>query len=542
MPPSTTDHAVSGDAATYVRSPAPWSRVLVVDAVICALLLLSPFVIFVRHHRYPLLSAEAGMVSAALAALAVLAALPAARWPRLRPPIIAALVVSWLDIQFSVLTVPWIAAAFVALTALLFLMRRREAPLLIAVAATILVTTIVLPGRREAVPPPLAPGRADLPLVVHLILDEQIGIEGMPADLLPGLASGLRAALEGRGFAVFGGAYSQYFNSHFSIAHLVNFVHDQPQIDLVAPSRVRFPLRVQRNVYFETMAARGYRLHALLPDYLGLCPDALRDRAACDVYSATMVQAARHTSMATGDRTRLLWRSYQERFTALQTLLPGLAPRPVRLTAVAADRAIATFRGIVANARPGDLYLTHLLLPHYPYVFTDECQLRPMAEWVYRQDPAAPPGQSNTPAGRADRYRAYGSQVRCAERRVLEILDAIPAALRDQAVVIVQGDHGSRLGLREALPDQQEFLSDADLIDGFSTLFAVRAPGVGTEYDVRAAAIPCLLEAFVEAGFRDRGGVDACAVPPRVFLAAPDNTLVERPLPEFRGNDTSSRQ
>lgn len=49
-----------------------------------------------------------------------------------------------------------------------------------------------------------------------------------------------------------------------------------------------------------------------------------------------------------------------------------------------------------------------------------------------------------------------------------------------EATVIVHGDHGSRIYLNHPLVGNKEMLTDADLRDGYSALFAVKAPRAGS--------------------------------------------------------------
>ena len=62
----------------------------------------------------------------------------------------------------------------------------------------------------------------------------------------------------------------------------------------------------------------------------------------------------------------------------------------------------------------------------------------------------------------------------------------------DRLVIVVHGDHGSKI--RE---HAERELSRADYVDTFSTLFAVRQPGLPAGYDRRVAAIQELLEEVV---------------------------------------------
>jgi hypothetical protein len=177
------------------------------------------------------------------------------------------------------------------------------------------------------------------------------------------------------------------------------------------------------------------------------------------------------------------------------------------------------------------------MMPHYPYVYDAGCRLRPTSQWLERMDREAPPGTSNTPASRAARYSAYFEQARCTLQKLERLIAAIPPALERDAIVIIQGDHGSRIGLVEPEWSGSPRLSASDYVDSYSTLFAVRSPSLEAGYDTRLAPITCILQTLVYSSFRSVSALDACASPPKVFMSAGSRT-VAMPLPAFgRGSD-----
>ena len=54
-----------------------------------------------------------------------------------------------------------------------------------------------------------------------------------------------------------------------------------------------------------------------------------------------------------------------------------------------------------------------------------------------------------------------------------QLLAAVPAGLRQDAVVIVHGDHGSRIARNDPTAVERTLFSAADYADLYSTLFAV---------------------------------------------------------------------
>jgi hypothetical protein len=63
-------------------------------------------------------------------------------------------------------------------------------------------------------------------------------------------------------------------------------------------------------------------------------------------------------------------------------------------------------------------------------------------------------------------------------------------------VVIVHGDHGSRIPLHDPDTANVAVMQPADLSDAFSTLFAIRAPAIAPGYDRRFAPINELVGRF----------------------------------------------
>jgi arylsulfatase A-like enzyme len=121
------------------------------------------------------------------------------------------------------------------------------------------------------------------------------------------------------------------------------------------------------------------------------------------------------------------------------------------------------------------VHFAHLLMPHGPYVFDAGCQLRPGAlKWrknspLYRKE--------NTQSSRTLRYHLYFDQVRCTTRRLQELFERMKSAgLFADALIIVHGDHGSRIFRVAPRAKNKDKLARQDLLDGFSTLFAVRSP------------------------------------------------------------------
>ena len=109
--------------------------------------------------------------------------------PALELLIIAGLLTLLADLQFHPPKgVIGLAVIFVGLAGVLWVLRQHAVRIVTVTTATMLVSSILLPTgsvAARAERPPSVTRHGDGPLIVHLILDEQIGIEGFPAGISP---------------------------------------------------------------------------------------------------------------------------------------------------------------------------------------------------------------------------------------------------------------------------------------------------------------------------------------------------------------------
>lgn len=532
------------------RGPSATARVSQLTA---AVLLLTPFVVFLRHHAYSLGEPEALALSAALAAAGAGAATLVRRSPTLTAVLVAGLAALFIDVQFDLeVPIPGLGETglLVALTAALALVIRAMGgaalTLVLVMTSVVLLSTFLLAAGRlqQAEGSDQAGGDARLPLLLHLILDEHIGVEGLRTEGTGQVGPQIRAFLDDNRFLVYGGAYAEFAETVESIGHVLDLAPGRHEHDLLESSP-GFAARLTRSRYFEWLSKQGYAIHVSQADHLDMC-HSTTPVASCDTYASTRLGVLEPVELPASQKAQVIagaylsrsdiWNELRERYHWLRGLLPtglGLpewAWERTRVSPIATSAALDRLAERLRRARPGQAIVAHLLLPHYPYVYDAECRIRPPDDWLDRNDPLLPDA-NNTPGGRALRYERYGEQVRCTQRRVQELLDAIPAGVGEQAIVILQGDHGSRISLVGRRSRAQQQLIPTDYMDAYSTLFAIRAPGLGPRYDQRQASAACLLEALVESRFQPPAA--ACEAPPAIQWQTADGTYVSRALPAF---------
>jgi len=189
----------------------------------------------------------------------------------------------------------------------------------------------------------------------------------------------------------------------------------------------------------------------------------------------------------------------------------------------------------LSKAQRGTFVFAHFLLPHYPYAYNANCEQPRTSTFLNRNDydrADVPGGIMNVPEGRAERYRGYFQQVLCAQKKVDALIAAIPPSLRQDAIIIVQGDHGSRISLVDPTTVAKVAPSASDYADMFSTLFAVHSPSIERGYDTRVTPITCLLRSLAQSDFKSLSGTDSCSTPNIVFFMGSE-TPQPRPLLDF---------
>lgn len=556
-----------------------------------ALILVIPFVNFLDYHAYGLLQPESlfaigilagvGLAVGLLTALRWHLSLPLVPWSLpLQPAYHALALVFFVDFQpdlkkpvinlisiiFSDGTrcVPCIGSYFIVVFLLVFAvaytLKKNAGKVFATIFSVILVATLLLPQaaedrrvitRSESVLPATEVKRHDLPPIVHIIVDEHTGIEGVPEGLPGGTAlrSDLLDFYAGNGFRVYGAAFSQYVDSGNSISNLVNGAARSRGQLFITPSGPGYI--VAENAWFDRLSAQGYRIHVYQSDYLDFCAGEGHRIGSCTSYPASGIAVLRNLDVAMTTKVGLLFDYFSQpsSFYGLANRLPSYLRsfrrnterpfesasdrwQPAALSApwamMIAERLIDDLR----EAESGTAYFAHLLLPHRGFVMDESCRLKAdPASWYDHPRLGLRRGQRLAGQSRRARYIEYFKQVRCARRTMGRVMEALgQAGVLDEAIVIVHGDHGSRIA---GLPPRETYasgLTRTDLTDNFSALFAIRSPGLKAGYDSSVRSVQAL---FADLAYGRPIDDERAVVFLSPTLGGPSAPLVEYPFPGF---------
>jgi len=341
--------------------------------------------------------------------------------------------------------------------------------------------------------------------ILHIILDEHIGIEGIPLDgeRAKSVQNRLKSFYSEAGFSLYGGAYSEHLHTINAIPNLLNY----GRFNSKASSQDG--VVVGSTVHLNLLKKLGYRVRIFQSDFADYCTGFLFD--SCTTYDSSSLAPTLAVPMSSMSRFELLmfkifrlsnvaslaaqsWnllaREINQRGGSASEVYFGESARSSTVGTLEAEKQLALK---LKTAQPGEAYFVHLLMPHYPYVVDHNCNYLPFDVWRGR----------HSRISQSAKRDAYYEQVECTTRRVDALLNSFElSAAGKNATVIIHGDHGSRITTRDPNLTNLGLYTTEDAIAGFSTLFAVRIAGVPPRYYYELQPLSTLLEELASSEFK----------------------------------------
>ncbi len=548
------------------------------NALAPALILLTPLVGFLSYHRYDFLRPESLILIGAFLVLGLaISAVIMLRPELLRPAIVGLLLVLFLDMQFQPRLVDlirlasgWrfasenlttilisgiglIIAVFLILT---WVFRKHLGTIVSSVFGVMIFSTLALPSNGLPIGDTHRGNtteRLNLPPVIHLILDEHIGLAGLPRDIPGGaeLRRDLETFYERYGFTVFPRAYSQYISTFESIGNILNGEASPryaSHVSGISEKVPEFGIRLRENRWFQTLAGQGYKIRVYQTDFLDLCTPDLAAIEYCLTVPSNSISTLMAAELPIRSKAWIILSSHLSGSLSLRIAKQILAPlgekygliddsirwlsRPLRLGAISAFAVMDRIAEDLRKTEPGTAIFAHLLAPHGAYIHDADCSLKPdIGSWVAPWA-LTPPGATGTPATRRARYILYFEQVRCTQRKLARIFEALQDTGQfADSTIIIHGDHGSRLSLIAPSNESIDEVSRNDLIDSYSTLFAVRRSDMAAGQDRRQQSIIGL---FAGIAMNDPFAEEPAEIFMGAFKTAKAGQLyLSRPMPEL---------
>lgn len=502
---------------------------------------------FLTHHHYGLLQGEVGLLLVAVLGSGMALGLLLVVSPHVvRVLLLATLLALCSDALLGRGPLHVVLPLYLVCYLVSLWLTRDHATEIVAFSFLVLIASIfVLPGEGE-----LQSGykvrsnlsrQADLPPLIHIVLDEHIGIEGIPTDVPGGglLKEELKGFYAENDFKLYAGAYSQYFQTRDSIPNLFNFSSSDTSY---RNHRAGSTYVLEKNRYFQLLAERGYVFRIYQSNYIDYCQDADLNIASCFSHSYNSINDIQALPIASVEKARFIFFSLMDTSRTAREIrdfynkiqgwlgernvdLPHWYAGAIRVGPIPALSAFEHMRQDVVEGAQGTVFFAHLALPHFPYVYRSDCQVREkVSDWLNWSSEDAPGSLSNTSASRATRYERYFEQIQCQQAMLRTLFaDLRRAGIFDEALIILHGDHGSRILEHRPNEQNRDVLTATDYVDAYSTLFAVKWPGIGPDYDTGAAPLQLLLSSLFDEP------VDISA-PRHVYLEAYGHAMPREPM------------
>ncbi|MGI9270659.1 MAG: hypothetical protein ACR2QT_02700 [Woeseiaceae bacterium] len=469
-------------------------------ALAVALCLAAPLLVFLNANDYSVVALEIWP----LYLLALFFGLIVAAFVLLRKTLLTRLGL-WAGVTVAIalmttnISVATMLVVAIVVAGLLKLLREHAAKIILFAASVHIATTIVL-SQLEMTTTEISndtteqsheSGDSNLPPVVHIILDEMIGPHGLPAEMAQSrdVESEIAAVFNAQSFDVYRRAYTQYLSTFDSLSNLFNF--DSSPVQEKYFSRPQVPPALSENRYFQYLNNLGYAIHVFESNHLNFCDTPNIAVSTCYRYRSNSIAAIRDHEFATLRKSMFVldsflessrfWRGLRRAYNAgAQSTglnLPVWAIGDSRTGPLTSIPVMDLLQSRLRDLRRGQVYFAHLMLPHYPYALDADCSIDDqLGEWEYRA-PRSVLGtllQQNDTQSRKSRYAQYLPQYQCSLQSIADMIDAIKSSGQwRESIIIVQGDHGSRI-VRNFPGANSGTDAEDDFRDVHSTFFAFK--------------------------------------------------------------------
>ncbi|MFL6244706.1 MAG: sulfatase-like hydrolase/transferase [Thermoanaerobaculia bacterium] len=384
-----------------------------------------------------------------------------------------------------------------------------------------------------------------LPIVIHLVFDEMLSVGAMTDDL-PTAARTREALLdfgEKHSFRIFDSVYSRYYYTAESIPHMMHREYlgrmgmDSFYTLKLNPRTNAYS--VTDNAYFDDMAQRGYRTAVFQSNYIDFCANKNVDLCqTLDSFDPGKNSAGLDTPTRRVSLWQTVLRAYEPSYTSkvgerLVARAYGLKTREAEVIGAGGRYDVHRFpewfdrfTRFTSNVPRGTHVFAHFLVPHAPYLLLESCVVSGKLENVHELN-RLPPAEREKK--RQEYYGSYFGQVRCVAKKLDDFMSTLEKSDRFRdAVVVIHGDHGSRISVSDVLEDY----SKRDFVDNYAAFFAVRSPAAAAGLDCEFTSLPEVFRRSMKPGAAAAPGTGP-HLPVVVLSRNAGNNKVEAPMPAF---------
>lgn len=253
---------------------------------------------------------------------------------------------------------------------------------------------------------------------------------------------------------------------------------------------------MQENALFTALEALGYRLNVYQTGEIDFCQSNRENLDRCWQYPLPNVRSAVESNN-TSLKITILAKTLLGQSSLLRALLADTNWYSSVEVAVHDPDVFEVLGQDILKRASGNYFFAHALIPHGPFIFQSDCAAQ------YGLPPALTVDRGkNESLIVGDAYEVrnglYFAQIDCALKNLQTLIDIMKNnGSYERAIILLHGDHGSRIGPDVHSFDKQHLLRGEHYRTEFSTLFAVKYPGSVFSIIERALPISYLIEEFM---------------------------------------------
>lgn len=341
--------------------------------------------------------------------------------------------------------------------------------------------------------------------VIHFILDEQMSPRALP-DTVPKAtihptdiatkethpAENIIKDYVSRGFIYYSHARSTSNHTHKSLAAMMGMNNQTGEENLNSSGGGEFHHEIKNNLYIDTLTSIGYAVTVVQNNFLMLCKRT--ESTQCRNYALGRTgDISSNIEIDFPSRLIILLTEVQRAYTnpkshrvfAYSYIDNALKKIGVEQTykdvyysnPLAALNLLQEVREILSSIKPGQAYIAHLLIPHYPFMMDTDCRIKNYKKWTSSNRLLE---TNESPIPEEEIYRDYWDQSACAHRRVMSMIDMVRNEFDINPIIFVQGDHGSRItGDQEVLAHPSP--DNVDMLETFLAVYSGTPDKTGME-------------------------------------------------------------
>jgi len=341
---------------------------------------------------------------------------------------------------------------------------------------------------------------SSLPPVIHIIMDQFIGLDGLPpqrpAQLFRDTAMEFMQDYQ---FQVYPRAYSNYVTTQDSLDHAFNFQNGTQateKIDFLLLKNYRFKV----NNYLKSLNDSGYAIRIYQSEGMDFCSAVEQGLEKCWTHNIPDLISIYHGYKDPLERIQIVFRLMISQSWILNMIAEQYGfSRPGGLSYFKPDIFSEIATDMRSTGVNGRVFFAHILFPHSPYVYLGDCSLNYSGEKQWRFAGAIS-HSNNTPQTRGNRYMAYLEQAQCSLKQLATFFDELRAqGVFDQSIILLHSDHGSTIYERQPSPANEPNLTQSDLLDAFSILYALKMPNESFRVHSEPISLSLLIHQFAAA-------------------------------------------